>query len=228
MKAKTCIAILFVACILACGGSDTSTSEPQRELIVYNLRGTLYSEIDRVRYPFSGLFDEVGPIPLAEDDLSVLYNDGDIQPETVVPIPTGKGRFVLFAHPATLPLDINSDVQYAVRKVPDRPVTGVRLTAFMWLTPIQTQGFRAPVDMYLLPKSVSPQDGTPFATNVLLGPDEPLIRDFPVADGKWYIWLTRVGDPRNTVAKTVPFDRFNRTSVLLQSSTTQVGIYVSR
>ena len=228
MKAKTCLAILFVVCILACGGSDTSTSEPQREIIVHNLSGGPYTEIDRVRYPFNGLFDEVGPIPVAEDDLSVLYDDGDIQPETIVPIPAGKRRFVLFSDSAPLPLDMNGNVQYAVRAVPDRPVIGVRLTAFMWTIPDPVRAFRGPVDMYLLPKSVSPQNGTPFATNVLLGPDEPLIRDFPVADGKWYIWLTRVGDPRNTVAKTVPFDRFNRTSVLLQSTTRQVGIYVSR
>jgi hypothetical protein len=228
MKAKTCLAVLFVACILACGGSDTSTSEPQRELILYNLNGKLYSEVNRVRYSFRGAFDEVGPIPLAEEDLSVRYDDGDVQPETVVPIPAGKRRFVLFNAPSTVPRDENNFEQYAVRAVPDRPVTGVRLTAFAWSIPSPVQAFRGPFDMYLLPKSVSPQDGTPFATNVLLGPDEPLIRDFPVADGKWYIWLTRVGDPRATIAKTVPFDRLNRTSVLLQTSSSQVGIYVSR
>jgi len=230
MKVQNYLPLLTLAFLAGCGGDDgnSPTPLPVREVLVVNGQSDLNITIDGMRFDNVKFNEILGPFPLADDDLSVRFDDADIQPAVDVPIPAGRQTFVLFdsasfsnsGPPDFLP-------GYPVRAVPDRPASGVTLTAFGPYVP-EPINSETPVDLYLVPEGSKPSEGAPFDTTVKLQRETSYTHDFPAASGKWVIWGTRPGKPANTLFKTVSFERKNGTSVLLQTSTQTGATYVSR
>ncbi len=230
MKIIPVVSLFASAIMVGCGGNNTTlSSPPQRTMFVVN--GYLGTDnvvtLDGISYSDVGFNDILGPFSLTSDDTTVTYN-GAVESNTVtVVIPPGNSSFILFDSLFTSSGPPDFATRFPVRQVPEPPPSGVRLQAFGPLTPDRLTGYQGPMDFYLVRAGQKPADGVPFATSTTLQEEIPFTQNFPAATGSWVIWTTRPGKPSNTLIKTIPFERKDRTTILFQSSSVSGAIYVA-
>ncbi len=214
--------------IIGCGGNNSpSVQTDRREFsVVMGFPGTDSVTLNGTEYILA-FNQHIGPFELAADENFVTYAGDWVEATMNVPIPSGDKEFVIFDSPFPSSGPPEFVFRYAVRAIPKSPASGLLLHAFGPLTPDPaTFNAAAPMDFYLLPEGQKPVDGTPFATATTLAEEIPFVKDFPAAAGQWVLWTTRPGKPANTLIKTISFERKDRTSIVLQSSSVSGTIYV--
>ena len=230
MKSRYAPYFYSLLLLAGCGGNNNSAMSPAaREFSV--VMGAPFKDNSVIVDGTSYLLDYnevIGPFRLLSADTLVTYNGTYTDDDVQVAIPAGDAKFIIFdvLYPNSGPPDFAR--RYPVRSVPLSPPSGIRLNAFGPQIPDALTNYLGPMDFYLLPEGQKPEGAVPFATTIELVDDVPFVNNFPAASGRWVIWTTRPGKPRNTLIKTVPFERKDRTSILLQSGPQSGAIYIAR